>query len=295
MSPIQTKLWPRVPIAALSLAVLLGGPSQVMAQATLGCSQSFAVLGATTVTNTGATTIKGNLGVYPGSAITGSGSITLIGALHQNNAVAMQAQGCALSAFNSLFLLPFPPGNDLSTQDLGGMTLQPGVYSFSSLAQLTGTLFLDFLTSPNSPFVFQIGSSFTTASGSSVSAVGGGPFGEVYWLIGSSATLGTGTAFQGNIIAKTSIALQTGTTIVCGRAIALTGAVTMDNNVVSNDCVSPGGTSGNENSTPIGFPGGNATVVPEPSTLALLVVPFGVGLVALVRRGRRSPPGSVRS
>lgn len=269
------------PVAVLALASLLIAPSTVMAQTALGCAQAFGVLGATTVTNTGATTIKGNLGVYPGSAITGSGSISLVGAVHASDPVAMQAQGCALSAFNSLFLLPVPPANVLTGQDLGGKTLLPGVYSFASTAQLTGNLFLNFLGDPNSQFVFQIGSGLTSASGSSVTSIGGGPFGEVYWLIGSSATLGTGTTFQGNLIAKTSIALQTGTTIICGRAIALTGAVTMDHNVVSNDCLNPGGIGPDDILVDV-------TIVPEPSTFALLTLPIGVMLVLYARRTRRS-------
>lgn len=263
----------------LVLAALSSRPAVAMAQAALGCAQAFAVLGASTVTNTGATTIKGDLGVYPGSAITGGGSISLVGAVHTADPVAMQAQACALSAFNSLFLLSVPPANVLTGQDLGGQTLLPGVYSFGSSAQLTGNLFLDFLGNPNSQFVFQIGSTLTTASNSSVTSIGGGPSGSIYWLVGSSGTLGTGTAFQGNIIAKTSIALQTGTTIICGRAIALTGAVTMDHNVVSNDCLSPGGISPDDHFIDV-------TITPEPSTLAMLAVPLVILLVLYVRRNQ---------
>jgi type VI secretion system secreted protein VgrG len=150
------------------------------------------------------------------------------------------------------------------------MTLTPGVYSFSSSAQLTGNLFLNFLGNPNSTFVFQIGSTLTTASGSSVSATTGAPGENVFWQVGSSATLGTTTHFQGSIIADQSVTLNTGATISCGRAIALVGAVTMDNNVVST-----GGCS-----TP-------TSTVPEPSSIALLGTGM-LGVFPMLRRRRNN-------
>jgi hypothetical protein len=289
MSRIQPKLRPIAPCAVLALAALLG-PSPVMAD-DLGCAQSFGVLGASTVTNTGSTTIKGDLGVNPGTAITGSGSITLIGALKSTPA-SLAGHDCAVSAFGTLSGLAFD--SNLSGLDLGGMTLQPGVYFFSSAAALTGTspLILNF---PNatSRFVFQIGPALTTGSGSSVTVTGGGPFGEVYWVVGSAATLGTTTTFWGNIIANTeSVILQTGAKILCGRAIALVAAVTMDGNTITSDCNGAVPGPGGGATVIFNGPGGTATVVPEPSTFALLVVPLMV-LVVFVRRGRRSRPGSV--
>ncbi len=165
------------------------------------------------------------------------------------------------------------------------------MYFFSSSAQLTGNLLLDFLGNSNATFVFQIGSTLTTASASSVSVVNGAPGGGVYWDVGSAATLGTNTVFLGNILASQSVTLTTGAEILCGRAIALTGAVTMDSNVISNDCAAGGDYgSGNDDSGSRGFSGGAVTGTPEPSSLALLLAPFVAGL-ALVRRRRGTSRG----
>jgi hypothetical protein len=237
------------PLAVVTLAALaIGGctsssptggrTAHALSQTVLGTAQSFAVLGASTVTNTGATTVYGNLGVDPGLAITGfPPGVVTGGTIHAGDSVALTAQNDTTTAYNTL--AGEAPTLDLTGKDLGGMTLTSGVYSFSSSAQLTGTLTLDAQGNPSAAFVFQIGSTLTTASDSSVVVINEAEDCNVFWQVGSSATLGTTTAFKGNILALASITLDTGAT-VSGRALARTAAVTMDANDVSIlSCAAP--------------------------------------------------------
>lgn len=270
----------RLAVLVVMSVTLVSMPLPLLGQGVLGTARQFGTIGASTETNTGATTIRGDVGLFPGTSITGSGSITLTGTYHLANGVAQQAQIDANTAFNNLMGMAFT--TNLSGSNLGGLVLTPGVYWFSSSAQLTGNLQLDFQGNPNALFVFQIGSTLTTASASSVSVINGNTGGGVYWGVGSSATLGTSSMLLGNVIAKQSVTMNTTASIVCGRAIALTAAVTMDRNVISNDCT--GGATSDYGS--LGFSGGRvATVVPEPSTL-LLVGSAGLVLVGIVRRRR---------
>ena len=196
----------------------------------LGTAAPFAVLGGSTVTSTGNTVVNGNLGVYPGLAITGFPPGIVVGITYSGGAIAQQAQADARSAFTTLGLET--PTQNLTGTDLGGLTLSPGIRNFNSSAQLTGTLILDAGGNSNARFDFLIGSTLTTATDSKVTLINGARADNVYWRIGTSATLGTGTSFFGDILADQSITFVTRSTLY-GRALALTGAVTMDNNIIT--------------------------------------------------------------
>ena len=239
---------PRYLVVFFILAALLStasGPSSGMfsaarvdarvRDAASAALQSFVVLAGSTVTNTGSTTVNGDLGVSPGSAVTGFPPGIVTGTIHRGDAAAAQAQSGATAAYNDLASREC--NTDLSGHNLGGRTLTAGVYCFSSSAQLTGELVLDAEGNRSAIFVFKIGSTLTTGSGSSVRMLNGGSQCNVFWQVGSSATLGTGTAFAGNIIALTSITLNTGAS-VNGKAVARNGAVTLDSNYVSGSCSS---------------------------------------------------------
>jgi len=223
----------RTYICLLAIIGLTASPS--FAQISLGTAQNFGVLGGSAVTNTGASTVNGNVGVSPGSSVSGFPPGTVVGgAIHSNDAVAMQAQNDLTTAFNNIASTPCTV--DLTGQDLGGLTLTPGVYCFATSAQLTGALTLDALGNANALFLFKTGSTLTTSTASSVTVInnGGSSCNKVFWQIGSSATLGTGSSFVGDILALTSITLTTGSN-TNGRTLARNGAVTLDTNNV-NTC-----------------------------------------------------------
>ena len=225
----------------LAITALGSFAVQAKADITLGTAGNFEVLAGSTVTNTGPSVIDGgDVGVSPGSAITGfpPGIVMPPFTIHAADAVAAQAQTDLTIAYNAAAGLV--PTQNLTGINLGGLTLLPGVYFFSSSAQLTGTLTLNLLGDPNAQFVFQIGSALTTASNSLVMTINGDstPGCNVFWQVGSSATLGTATAFEGHILALTSITLNTGATLF-GSALARNGAVTLDTNLIVNCAGSP--------------------------------------------------------
>ena len=284
-------------LATIGIAALLCSTSPAVAQPILGTAQSFAVLGHSTVTNTGPTTVNGNLGVSPGTAVTGfpPGILTGGGAMHKADAVALQAQSDVTIAYNDLASRKCDMVFGVPT-NVGGLTLSPGVYCFSSSAGLTGALTLDAQGDPNAIFIFKIGSTLTTGSNSSVSVINGGDNCGAFWQVGSSATLGTKTSFVGNILALASISLTTGAT-VSGRALARTGAVTMDTNVVSfADCGAPAVPPAGAITLTKGFspssinPGGVSTLtltLKNPTTIAAILtnplidtLPSGVVIAA---------------
>src|ERR1700722_7405013 len=243
-------------LAILLVVGLAYGPTPAAAQF-IGSAQSFSVLGSTTVTNTGATMISGNLGVSPGTSVTGFPPGTLAsGTIYTGaNAVVVQAQADAQTAYNALVAKPCT--TNLSGTDLGGLTLTPGVYCFNGAATLTAgnaTLTLDAQNGPG-VFVFQIGTTLTTGTNSAVNVINGNAATGVFWQLGTSATLGIGTQFTGNILANTSITVVSTAEILCGRALALNGAVTMDTNTISNNCISDNFSTGRTDFGSLGFAG----------------------------------------
>jgi hypothetical protein len=202
----------------------------------LGSAASFTVLGASTVTNTGPTVVTGNLGVSPGSAVTGfPPGMVVGGTVHAADALAAQAQVDAGTAFNNLAGQACTMTTAVPT-DLGGMTLPPGVYCFGSSLAVTGALTLNAGGNPNAVFIFKTGSTFNVANAATITVIGGGSNCNVFYQVGSSATLGTSSTVAGNIIALASVTLTT-TATLNGRAIARTGAVTLDSNTIGGCAV----------------------------------------------------------
>ena len=211
------------------LVGLVGGASAAATSVGLGTADSFAVLAGAGITNTGPTTVTGDLGTFPTTSMTGTASLTVTGANHAGDAVTQGAKTDLITAYNTA--AGEGPTSPIAA-DLGGQTLAPGVYNSASSVGLTGTLTLDAGGNPNAVFVFQAGSSLTTASGSQVSMINGAQSCNVFWQVGSSATLGTGSTFRGTVIALTSITVTTGVT-VDGRVLARNGAVTLDTDTIA--------------------------------------------------------------
>lgn len=228
-------------LLTLLLAVMMAVPTMSMAAqptVNLGTTSSFAVLAGTTITNTGPTTINGDAGGdvglhpgNPGTAFPGQASVTLSGAVHLADAVALQAKNDLITAYDDAAgRTPFTTIGP----ELGGKTLLPGVYRSDSGFQITGTLTLDGNNDPDPVFIFQtVDSTLNTAAGSNVNLIKGARYCRTFWKVGSSTTLGTNSHFVGHIFALTSIAALTGATVQ-GQLLARNGAVTLDNNTITN-------------------------------------------------------------
>ncbi len=228
-------------MALAGIVAVLGVPSVVAAQnVNLGSASNFAVLGATpNVTNTGSTVVTGDVGIYPAASITGFPPGSVNGTLHFADALARQAQTDLTTAYNDAAGRACPALNNLTGLVLGSggtvPTLTPGVYCFSSTAQLTGTLTLN----GAGLYIFQVGSGLTTASGSSIALTNGASACGVWWQVTSSATIGTTTSLAGNVLALLSITVNTGAN-VNGRLLARNGTVTLDSNAVTACSGGPG-------------------------------------------------------
>ncbi|WP_017584782.1 ice-binding family protein, partial [Nocardiopsis ganjiahuensis] len=251
MQDISVRAYRFSPLAAagfallLVLAVLGLTPTGAQAQpepVELGTADSFAVLAGQTVTNTGPTVVTGDLGLHPGTAVTGFPPGAVNGSVHIADAVALQAQSDLTTAYNDA---AGRPATASVSGDLVGQTFTPGVYNASSSLGLTGTVTLDAEGDPDAAFIFQIGSTLITGSASEVDLINGAQACNVFWQVGSSATLGTNSTFVGNVLALTSISANSGAT-VDGRLLARNGEVTLDNNVIQRaDCADDGNGDGN--------------------------------------------------
>lgn len=230
------------PTAVLAVAFTLGIASLVIATTTsnlvvlaatsvnLGTADSFAVLAGSTITNTGSSVINGNLGLSPGSAVTGFPPGTINGTQEVANSTAVQAQTDLTVAYNNA--AGQTPVSTVPTE-LGGTTKIPGVYDSSpGTFGITGTLTLDAGGDPSAVFIFKTASTLITAGASNVVLTNGAQACNVFWQVGSSATLGTNSTFKGNILALTSATLTTGANVE-GRVLTRNGAVTLDTNTIT--------------------------------------------------------------
>jgi hypothetical protein len=236
-----------VTVSFAGLAVAMAGAASAAAVAVpLGTAAPFAVLAGAGITNTGPTTVRGDLGTYPTRTTTGDASITTTGKKHGGDAVTQGAKDDLRTGYTTA-AGEGPPSP--ITADLAGRTLTAGVYRSDSSLGLTGALTLDAGGNPDAVFVFQAGSTLKTASASRIVLSNGAQACHVFWQVGSSATLGTGSTFRGSILALTDITVTTGVT-VDGRVLARNGAVTLDTDTITTPSCIASAPSGPPSSPP---------------------------------------------
>jgi hypothetical protein len=268
-------------VAALAVAALTlpgAAGAAVVPTVPLATAASYSVLGGQTVTNTGPSVLGQGLGLSPGTSITGFPPGTVLGTTNATNAAAAQAQSDLTTAYDNAAGRAI---NATTTADLAGLQLQGGVYAGPShgALSLSGTLTLDAAGDPSTTFVFQTNSSLITATGSTVSLVNGAQECNVFWQVGSSATLGTGSTFVGNVLALTSITVN-GSVTVHGRALARNGAVTLDTDTFTRPtcATSPVTTTTTTGAgTPTGGPGTPPGTGPGTSPGPGTGTPTGIG------------------
>ena len=236
---MNTKIFNKISLVLLAITFMLGvvGFVYAVTAINLGTAANFAVLGGSTVTNTGTSVINGDLGLSPGTSVTGFPPGTLNGTEHTANATALQAKADLVTAYNNA--AGQTPVSTVDTE-LGGTTKTAGIYnSASGTFGITGTLTLDAQGDANSVFIFKTATTLITGGASDVLLVNGAQACNVFWQVGSSGTLGSNSTFKGNILALTSITLSTGANVE-GRVLARNGAVTLDTNIVTKaTCVTP--------------------------------------------------------
>lgn len=251
--------------ATTALALLLAfGPRPSYGAETpvdLNTAANFSVLAGSAVSNTGATTLAQDLGVHPGAAASGFPPGTVAGEIHLADGVALQAKTHLTNAYvDAAGRTPFTS----LPAELGGSTLIPGVYRIGA-AQLTGQLTLDSQNDPAAVFIFQVSSTLITASNSDVVFINGASPCNVFWQVTSSATLGTNSDFVGNIMALTSITMNTGATLA-GRALARNGAVTLDDNVITAPVCAAATSAPGTSAPATGAPGTSGPATGAPAT-----------------------------
>jgi Ice-binding-like/Bacterial Ig-like domain (group 3) len=253
----------------VAAAVFAGGPAAAAQPPVgLGTADNFAVLAGQGVTNTGPTTINGDLGTWPNPAITdATAGMTVNGAIHAADAVAQQAQSDTTIAYNDA--AGRTPETPVATE-LGNTTKNAGVYTNATLG-ITGPLTLDAEGDPNAVFIFKAGSTLITASSSSVNLINGANACNVFWQVGNSATLGTNSTFKGTILALASITVTTGV-VIDGRALARNAAVTLDSDTITRSTCTTTKTTGTTVTSSV-----NPSDSGQPVTFTATVIPNGGG------------------